>query len=490
MKQFLTRIFFVLCIITSINAQELSTLQNSPIQEYYPKEFYRSFMFTRPAYYQLSTEQALWHNIIYEEQKKSPHRASFQIYPFYQESINSSFVNRYFLFKGKNELLVAGDAVIEKLQTRDIRAEWLNLPSNFSGVLSVAAQQRQAGFVLEYLQHLYKWIEHDFFDNMFLDFTVPFVYVENNLHLTQTEVTNPGEQFPRNIIEAFDQPQWNFGKISPKARSLVNVAEVEMKLGSWYMDENFNQIAYYGLITLPIAKKQNAEFLFNPFVGNGQHICIGGAANFQILLNRDPSRYAWCFFLGLKSILRIKNKQDRTFDLVGKPWSRFMLYNTQGSSGGILETNVPGVNILTRRVTVRPYAAFDFIFGWRLKTEKLEFEFGYNAWGHMHDHIDNFVEQYPVPFGIAGSEPGTTASKSTIAFQAPNDPLGQFVTLNSNDLDRQSAEAGSALNQKFHMNAGFVQNGATLGAGFFIDIPQKNSSLETWQIWIKLATTF
>lgn len=489
MKQ-LTRILFALCISATSIAQELSVLQNSPLQEHYYKEFYRSFMFTRPAYYQLSTEQALWHNIIYEKQKDANHKASFQIYPFYQGSINSSFVNRYFLFDGKNELLVAGDDVVDMKQTRDIRAEWINLPSTFSGKLSVAAQQRQAGFVFEYLQHLHHWIEHDFFSNMFIDFTVPFVYVENNLHLTQTNVTNPSTTFPHDILEAFNQPQWNFGKISPKARSLVNFAEVEMKLGSWYMDDNFDQLAYYSLITIPVAKKQNAEFLFNPFVGNNQHICIGGALNLQLLLNRDPSRYAWCFFLGLKSILRIKNRQDRTFDLIGKRWSRFMLYNTQGTNGGVLETNVPGVNLLTRRVTVRPYAAFDFIFGWRLKTERLEFEFGYNAWGHMHEHIDNFVQQFPVPFGIAGSAPNTTANKSTIAFQAPNDPLGQFVTLDSNDLDRQSAEAGSALNQKIHLSLGLVQNESTIGVGGFVDIPQKNSSLETWQLWVKFASTF
>src|SRR5689334_5857492 len=90
-----------------------------------------SFMYTKPGYYDVVMEQALWHNIAYN--KKGFLKGGLQITPFFQRSLPLNKNARYFLMKGKNELVVAGDDTTLRL-SRDIRAEWIGLPKDFSGV--------------------------------------------------------------------------------------------------------------------------------------------------------------------------------------------------------------------------------------------------------------------------------------------------------------------------------------------------------------------
>src|SRR5438045_2506916 len=117
--------------------------------------FSRSFMYTKPAFYDVVMEQALWHDI--EFNKHGPSKIGLQAIPFFQRSIPLDKNTRYFLMKGKTELLVSGDENIDDLEVRDIRAEWVNLPGNFRGFLSVNPKQQQAGCVFEYHQDLGNW---------------------------------------------------------------------------------------------------------------------------------------------------------------------------------------------------------------------------------------------------------------------------------------------------------------------------------------------
>ena len=469
--------FFTLCIITQLSAD--------------PQEvFGRSFMFTRPAYYHLSMREHLWHDIAFN--KKGDMLGGFQLTTFFQRSLNLDKIARYFLINGKNVLLVSGDGNAGDLDIRDVRAEWLKLPNNFRGKLSMRPRQQQFGFSLEYNQELKKWLDVRFLRDWYLSIVVPVVAVDNDLRLTQRDVINKGTN-PADIIEAFKQPEWQFSRIEGE-RSRLGVAEIKVLLGSSYMSENHFQVGYYSALTIPTGKKQNPKFLFDPVVGNNRHVGLTGAVNFQILLNRDPSTLAFCFFINLESTLLIRNNQFRTFDLKGKPWSRFLLFNKKGEPPN---QNIPGVNLLTREVTINPYNMVDFSMGWRIKNEHMEFEFGYNIWGHGDERVRlrNPIEE---TFGIAGTAANRTASKSTINNLAADDTDNQnnplFVAITESDLDANSTQSGSALNHKVHMSGGAKHIGkkmdSFIGAGWFIDLPQKNSPLKLWGIWVKLGATF
>jgi len=452
----------------------------------------RSFMFTKPGYYNIVTEQALWHDIVYN--KKGHVRGGLQFIPFFQRSIDLNRSARYFLFDHKTELVVAGDATNNRntlnIPLRDIRAEWLNLPSDFQGTLSINPRQQQFGFILEYSQDLKRWVDVPFIRDMYISIIMPVASVSNDLNLTQSQISNEGETFPQNIIQAFNQPSWMWGKIATCKKKRTEVAEIKILLGTSYESKDYLQVNYNSIIVIPIAKKQNAEYLFSPVVGNNHHLGIGAALNIQALLNRNPQKVAFCFFLDLESTLLIRNRQYRTFDLRDKPWSRFMQMNTLGAEPN---TNVPGVNLLTRRATIKPFNVVDFAMGWRTKTKCAEFEAGWGIWGHGYERIDHLQETDTI-FGIAGTEPGTTASRSTIGQQAPNDPNNTFVPITLFDIDAQSAANAGALNFRVFFSGGIInigrQEDTVLGAGWSIDLPYKNSMLQVWNVWIKLGGTF
>jgi len=470
----------------------IATITSSYLTARHKEAFSRSFMFTKPGYYTIVAEQALWHDITYN--KKGSLRAGIQAIPFFQRSMNRSKSSRYFLFDDKNCLLVSGDNTryrnTRNIPIRDVRAEWLGLNSDFSGIISVNPWQQQWGFIFEYSQDLKQWMNLPFVRDMYLSCILPIASVTNNLRLTQTEVSNPNTTFPHNLIEAFDQPGWSWGKIASCNKKRTEVAELKILLGTSYESRDYLQVNYNSVLVIPISKKQDAEYLFSPVVGNNHHLGIGAALNIQALLNSDPTTVAFCFFLDLESTILIRNHQWRTFDLRDKPWSRFLLMNTLGAEPN---TNVPGVNLLTRKATIKPFNVVDFAMGWRAKTKMVECEFGWGIWGHGYERVDH-IKDIPVVFGIAGSAPGKTASRSTIAQQAPDDALNTFVPITLFDLDAQSGANAGALNFRVFLSTGIInighQEDTIFGAGWSIDIPYKNAALQVWNIWLKLGATF
>lgn len=450
----------------------------------------RSFMFTKPAYYDIVQEQALWHDVVYN--KHGSMRSGLQVMPFYQQSMSTQRSSKYFLINKNIELLVSGDGNIDLLPVRNVRAEWLGINNaNFQGIMSVNPQQQQYGVVIEYSQDLKKWFDFSFVRDMYISIIAPVCSVENNLHISQTNVANQADTFPQDIIQAFNQPSWLFGKIASHSKKRTNLAELKILLGTSYESKDYLQVNYNSILVIPIADKQHPEYLFDPVVGNNHHMGIGAALNIQAPLNKDTSSYAFCFFLDLESTILIRNKQYRTFDLRDKPWSRFLLMNEL--DGYEPRTNVPGVNLMTYKAVIKPFNIVDFAMGWRTKTHHAEFEAGWGIWGHGYERIDH-IKNFDRLFGIAGTKPGTTASRSTISQQAPNDADNTFVPITPFDLDLQSGANPGALNFRVFMSAGTVikrdYQDLVAGGGWSIDLPYKNSTVQIWKAWVKLGLTF
>ncbi len=473
------------------------------IQSSLQEETGQSFMFTRPAYQHLSMQQVFWNDFVYN--KKGDALAGFQITSIAQRSMSLSKTARYFLINGKNELLISGDDNKKDRKIRDVRAEWLDLPKNFRGNMSIKPRQRQLGFIIEYHQDIKKFVDVKFVKDYWVSVYLPFISVENDLNLSQRDVFNKGTQSqPRDIIEAFRQKEWRFGKIDGE-RSTFEIAELNVKFGKAYVSKRPLKLIYYSGLTIPIGRKQNPEFLFDPVVGNNGHIGIVAGGNMHVLLNRDDTQYAVYFFLALESTFLIRNKQLRTLDIKDrttrdiKPWSRYMKFVRKGCS---LDQAVPGVNVLTQEVVVRPFNIVDFTAGWRFKTDHFEVELSYNIWGHG-DEFLKLHRPLKEEFGIVGTKervnPETglsealTADDSTIDRQAAGNDE-EFISIAELDFDFESGASRSALNHKVQIALAATHHGkkidSFIGAGAFIDIPQKNGALRVWGIWVKLGGTF
>lgn len=497
MKRYL---LLVVCILSA------SWLMADNEEDHNNEHFAQSFMFTRPPNQHLSIEQALWYTIIHN--KQGVLRTAWNTTPIYIQSIGENKTKRYFLFHGKDELLVAGDDnpcfIVEN---RDIRAEWLQLPDNYRGVLTINPRQQQGGIWFEVYQDLGKWINMGFFQDTWISIAAPLFAIENNMQLGQKLVFNQGKTQPFSIIDAFDQPDMVYAKITGK-RTNIEVAELNIKFGRTYLCHNNALVVYYSKMSLPTGQKQNAAYVFDPFVGNNGHCGFGTGVNFQFQLTRDTDHHIVCMFINLEGTFYIRDHEHRTFDLRGKPWSRYLRLVQRDFPPGY---TIPAANVLTQEVLVRPYNTVDFSTGLRAKTENIDFELGFNIWGRGTERV-LCAKQFPEDkFGIAGVplpnlygecfQP-TTASLSTIKFQAPNDMATVngvyqevFVPIRECDLNLNSGAAQSSLNYKFHGFVGWHSGKEKkmegfIGVGFFYDIPQKNSALKLWGAWLKFGSAF
>lgn len=471
-----------------------------------PREiFARSFMFTRPASFNIAQDVQLWHNFVYS--KNGPLLSAIQAIGFYQESIKRSKTARYFLFEDQDALTVSGDANEDQFFTRDIRAEWLDLPATFTGTFTISPEQKQSGFKLFYNQDLKELFGIPFLKDWSVGIEMPVIWVENNINFTTCDTVCTTSYGMPNLCEAFNNPEWCYAKIPCCSLKKNRPANIKLTLGRDFPLDGYFQMATYMSLEIPIGKHQDPEFMFSPVVGNDQHVGIGGAMLMQVQLNKDPEYFAWSFFLDIEGLFLIRNHQMRTYDLKGKPWSRYMQFVRRNSTPG---DTIPGVNVLTLESIVRPFGIADFSMGWRFNWSIVEAEIGYDIWGHGGETVR--LRYPPVissnnrpcgglnEFGIAGSgvsivegrAVAATASASTISNQAADD-IG-FVGITENDLDFCTPAAGSALNQKVHAAIGIQQQGDSygyfVGIGGFGEFAYKNSPLSTWGVWGKLGLSF
>jgi len=480
----------------------------SPFFKYRIKEdkSSQSFMLFHPIFEQTAIRQSLWHNFAYN--KTNCQTSAFQVIALYEQSTDSNKTANYFLpyLRCDNDPVrfVAGDNAginsedNERIhRERDIRAEWLGLPSDFSGYFSINPQRRASGFLLEYHTDLQQYWDIAFLEGYWLGVAIPVIGAENRLNLCQNNIKNPGSTFPHDIVEAFCQPCWNFAKVCG-TRSSIGVADIEIRAGRAYCSKDYFQLVYYSGLSIPASPRQNAEYLFDSYLGYNGHFGFTVGLNAQIPLNCDTSCYAICFFANIDSIFLLHNKQCRTFDLRCKPWSRYMNFVRKNGSPDMI---CPGVNVLSLKMRCNPYNLTDFSCGWRVISRNLEFELGYSVWGHGDErleYIKNWDEALGYhEWGIAGTQDpnsatAITASQSTISCLAPNDT--EFTPITQCDIDLNSGRARSAINHKAHFSVGALHEGvnvnAFFGGGTFYEMAQENTALSRWGFWVKCGAIF
>ncbi len=465
----------------------------------------QTFLFPRPLYHQLAALQGPWLAVT----NSSLHGATFcsgiQIVPLYQQSTSQTAKDlaSYFLLDCKQELLFAGDES-PHAGMRDVRAEWFNLPSTFSGILTLCPRQRQYGFVLEYKQAVYPLLPYDFLRYFYISARVPVVAVRNSLGLEQRDLKNIPikNTFPRTLCEVVQQPSLAFARFYPGTRSDIGIAELRFDLGTTFIDKKYFLLTSYSALIIPTFRKIRPTYIFDSLVGINGHIGISSGVNLQIPLTESCDLYQVAFFFNIENIYYLDATHQRTFDVrtphcTRKEWSRYLQVRKRGE----LRTQF-AANVLTIPVKVKPYNTVMLDGGFRLFTGTFLGELGYHLWARGDEDIEfkrpccagqlfDF-ERY----GIAGISPNNqepvTASDSTIQTLAPADDV--FVPLRLEDLDPAS---GVTRGTSTHMiYASFAYTGdnpdytSLIGIGVFYEHAFNNAALTQWGIWAKLGLVF
>ncbi len=313
----------------------------------------KTFMWIRPPFQSSMPEkESLWRDRALA--KEGGLSGAFQIVPFGGRSINKKDIAEYFMFCKKSSLNVATDNFPELVgnpNLRDVNAAHFNIhvasPASspaFQSTIQFRPRHTFAGVGFDYKQYLHcrdacekKW---------WAEISFPLLHVRNDMRLSEV-ITSTGTNTPlndnvnTNMVEAFKGAKpfvnpltefssnsitgsgWNFGKIAG-SRKKTGVADIELKLGYDYLCEEMCHAEGYIGGLIPTGNRPDAKFVFEPIVGHGKHggIIWGASWGWEVWASCD--RYVH-FEMATNGRYLFRNSQHRSFDVKGKPWSRYQL---------------------------------------------------------------------------------------------------------------------------------------------------------------------
>ncbi len=432
-------------------------------------------------------------------------RTGLQIVPFGGESTEPEDLARYFLPFDKNCLLAAEDAAMD-IMYRDLVARNFNIKTKrntFKSRVCFEPRQRVIGFGITYKQLLTC--------NWWIELSGPFVQVENTMGLTENIIDNGGgpvnelglDNSPRvgSMIEAFNQPNWQFGHITTRTLRKRGIADIEFKVGrtTYICDSETAYMSSFAGFLIPTGNKPQGKFVFEPIVGHNHH--------FGFLYGTYMGFELWCYNghrIGLElannSMYLLPNHQVRSFDVRNKQWSRYQeLYRNKAQAEEAAATQNPnsgtsGINVFTQCVTVRPRFQTDFNSGFLYSYDRFLVEAGWNFFARQAEKVELMWERKPAIKDITGM--GKTNRARTIQENFPGSalPLSEFRFISKSELLLDSAAHPAVLSNILYITIGaHLNTGCSiiiLGLGGSYEFSFINTTLRRWLAWGKLAVSF
>jgi len=211
-------------------------------------------------------------------------------------------------------------------------------------------------------------------------------------------------------------------KIACSKQSTTGFAELRGELGWNYLHEDYH-FGFNIQAAAPTGKRPHGEYIFETQVGNGKHWELGAGLSAHWTMWRSEDDEKHLDFVFEADVTHLFNaSQTRTFDLIGKPNSRYMLAekvnlrpteglfgNTAPALGAGTVTAAssqfnaeysPVANFTTREVNVSIGVQGDIVAMLNYTHRGFSFDLGYNYWGMSHEHIDlkdsNCAPTFPI----------------------------------------------------------------------------------------------
>lgn len=293
-----------------------------------------------------------------------------------------------------------GDPLINR-GAHDLMAENFYLPRDFQSTISFSPSVKT--FLIDF--HLYMGLD-EWCEGLYFRLYGPFVHTRYNLDFEES-VSNAGTAAGNYEPGYFDEFQvtsdellQSFGayacgatpgltntnltlqglknaKICCGSHSKNGFGDLRFELGyNFLLDEDY----HLGLnlqFAAPTGNKPTPEFLFSPQVGNGHHWEFGGGltSHYTFWRSEDEDQR---FDAALEANIThmFGSKVCRTFDLVGKPLSRYMLAARYSDVVTVSDT-APGTETLTLVGDGQPGAAFTFATPAAAVAPSASFDFEY-----------------------------------------------------------------------------------------------------------------
>jgi len=193
------------------------------------------------------------------------------------------------------------------------------------------------------------------------------------------------------------------------SRTETTLADLRMELGWNFWNKECYHLGVNAQAAFPTGTRPDAQYMFNPVVGNGKHWEFGGGITGHYIL-WECGDYEKSIGINLDANLTylFENHEQRTFDLVDKDLSRFMLAQRVGrpfaiSAGAMAAGDdvdavtvpcgqfkyeySPVANLTTLDIRVKASLQADIALWLNYTNRNMSVDLGYNLWARSHDEI-------------------------------------------------------------------------------------------------------
>lgn len=321
-----------------------------------------------------------------------------------------------------------------------------------------------------------------------------------------------------------------YGRWTNKLMKITRCPQVEIRLGDRYEHcPGCETNGYLGFI-IPTGNKPCQFFLFEPVVGNGKHAgWYTGLNGTYALTNTDERTFAFHFDVLTRYLF--SNNQMRSFDLKGRPWSRYMwawLNNNELSTptvaANIAAANEQLANLVdhsTFCVNVAPGWSADASIAGQFKKGGFSLEVGYHAYAKEAEDIcwlcnncfksgmgvealSNYMRRWaaddprPKTRSFARPYDYVFAANPDVVDSIANSTVtawpSTYVEIKQEDLDITSAQQPATFAQGFYASMGYTWQDCTYPPMLFIggsyDCASDNSFISNWKVWLRLGVSF
>jgi hypothetical protein len=439
----------------------------------------------------------------------------------------------YFFPGGKTCLSCADDDLFDNFEKKkDLLAQNFNVftkNGDFRSEISIAPTQSVVGCGIHWRQCFLRDPLKG--EGLWVSVSVPLVQVRNRMNLEEyvsNDGGGPDESVGVPVVgtmkEAFVQPEWLFGKICDGVMTKTALADIELKVGyDQYLSDEPSHMELYAGVIIPTSNKNKGEFVFEPIVGRGHHagLMLGGELGKDVWVRYGKEqKITW--ELAVHGEYLFKNKQVRSFDLVDKPWSRYIpLYaneeQAQEAADLILidraraqNLATPGINVLTQRVSVVSGLSYDMNSAFVFQDNRIRAELGYNLFFKRAECVTLACPWQPVVAIKYTDGAGKTNPIRDIAgnkyleqdvFDNSGGPLipvaladfNQSVIVES-DLDLLSASTPALFSHTIYGSVGAYfdekKYPVIVDGGISYTFSENNAVVKRWMMWLKSGLSF
>lgn len=471
----------------------------------------KTFLMPRSIGTNKAMEMAGWHELIYgmHNPDHADNRSHVQVAPFYQHSVSSAELGKYFGVGNGSNTFTVGDTTATGLIPVDLFGALLihnntgTPAAAAAGTVTFAPKQEVYGTRLDYLQ-LFKFKKH----SLFFKASMPVVYVSNDMGMTITGANTVtvgstswtlADFFAGRVnVSATQSPEdqqspLTAAKINGR-RSKTGVADLDLSVGFRWSHEEDRYLALSGLVTVPTGNRPHGEYLFEPIYGNGHHVALGANVDAGAKL-WDHKHASISLHGGMQYRYLFEATEVRTASVQGivndgGPLVKLAHYALAAKNGQQNQPLFPLANVLTRDMRVKPGSQLEGLLDLSFQNKHFVIDLGYNMF--WKDQESAWLKK-GLEEGIYGVAKNNY--DATELFNSTNPAQKPLVALLSNKfINGDTAKTPAPFTHKVFGSVGYKCScesvSSFLGLGGSYEFVDSNAAIENYALWAKLCLSF